>query len=199
MTSKFYYINFIDQHLSSVSNVEEMLHYLTSFPEIIDIYQAELTAALHLFSRYQINEFKYPQINELCINAQHLSRVLNGKTLPLWCTIEEQFLNFEDTPDLVNVGKELNQFDFIYTIDQPSKLAAALFMGFYRTYALVAIPYLRQMNAQVASSLEEMLAILAIEGCQTQLFWATHHWILEYQEEGFSELLAKKVRITTKN
>jgi hypothetical protein len=172
-----------------------MLSYLSFFPESIDIYQVELTSAIHIFSRYQNNNFPYPQIDDLCINAHYLSSLLHGKTLPPWCSIEEQFNNNENSPDLMNVGKELNEFDFIKTIDQPGKLAAALFLGFYRTYVLVTLPFLRQKNAQVASSLEEMLAILAIEGCRTQLFYATRHWILDYQSEGFSEFLAKKVQI----
>lgn len=196
MNSTHSYVRFIQEYLGDKSNINKMSQYLLNFPEVIEIYQAELATALSLFSRYKKNEFRYPQIDELCINTKYLSSLLSEYELPSWYTIQVQLQLNEKSLELREAGNALRDFDFITTIQEPSRLSGALFLGFYRTYVLVVIPILKIMNAQVASSLEEMLAILAIEGCPTQLFLASRHWILDYQSEGFSELLAKKVMLT---
>jgi hypothetical protein len=193
MISTLSYVSFIKEYLGNINNIEKMLCYLLYFPEVIGIYQAELISALSLFSRYKRNEFRYPQVDELCINAKYLSNLLSINDLPSLYTIQKQFRLKKKSFALREVGDKLNDFDFIRTMQEPSQLSAALFLGFYRTYSLVTMPNLKIMGAQVASSLEEMLAILAIEGCPTQLFLATHHWILDYKSEGFSEILAERL------
>lgn len=85
------------------------------------------------------------------------------------------------------------QFEFIDDMEPVSKLAAAGLVAAYRTYLLTTKPELEKRNVQVASTVEEMLAVIAIRGKVTALFRAIKPWIEDYKNEGFDRSLAEAV------
>lgn len=187
------YMTFIEDYLGNIHSIRIMLNYLNKYPQVVRIYQAELITAIDLFQKYKASIFYYPKMHELCINSRYLANLLQNNNLPTWDSIQKKLLCSERPIEISKTGELLRNFEFIEAMEEPNKLGAALFLGFYRTYTLVTMPFLKEKDAQVASSLEEMLSILAFEGCKTQLFWSTYHWIVDYKAEGFSEGLALKV------
>jgi len=190
-----HYIRFIERYLGARENMFAALVYLRDTPEIIDIHIGELNAAVNRFERFRrVDGIQYPG---LLLNAEHLARNLESEDLPLWQEVAHELVTNtpeHPPPDLHFTFEELRtSFEFIDQETSLLRLLGTLFMAFYRTYTLVTRPSLRSKGVQIASTLEEMLALLALDDCYTQLFEAVKHWILDFENEGFSEELARKV------
>ncbi len=122
--------------------------------------------------------------------------MLGDTSLPELGEVYDQVTNV--SPQSLNIINsifyEMQQFEFVKTMSSPQQLSAALFVAFYRIYVLVTRPHLRAKNVQIASTLEEMLAVLAINHLPTNLFFATRPWVLDYETEGFSQFLAELIK-----
>ncbi len=188
------FIKIIEQNLSTHESVQTILAYIRTFPEIYSLYCAELNAGLSLFSRFQFLPHEFPEETDLLINAKHLRSILNARSLPDLETLEHDIELYNRNKQLwKSIFVELSKFDFLNERYSRNRLSGAFFVAFYRTYTLNRFPDIREKGGQVASTVEEMLAILAISGCKTQLFLSTQHWLLDYQNEGFSEALFKRL------
>ena len=187
------YTNLIEKYLGHRNNIPDVVVFLRQTPEILDIFSGELTAAINLFNRSK-NELS-KKTKELYINSYYLAKTIGKHDLPSWeMIVEENFGNQRNNSELlISTFKELNGFEFIEDSSIPLMLSGELFVGVYRTYVLNLVPQWRKAKVQVASSVEEMLAFLALNGIQTLLFSAIKHWIFDYEIEGFSHALARKV------
>ncbi|MBI1811770.1 MAG: hypothetical protein HYR78_07570, partial [Nitrospirae bacterium] len=155
-----------------------------------------LDQAIYLFHRY-VQEKPTGKLHGIpCTNADYLKHSLRGRRLPTVRDIMEDMK--PDTPEtrqrVDRLLKAINDFAFIDTMKPIENLAAALIVASYRTYVLQTFPDIKEQNAQVASALEEMLALMALNGQKTKLFEATKHWIADYQSEGFSPKLANAIQ-----
>lgn len=193
--SASFFVKLINIHVGKNKNIQQMLLFLTEYPEVYNIYCTELDAALSLFSKFQYYPNKFPGNAELLINASYLRQILDGKKLHSRVNVENSITKWEDNKALWKlIFTELSDFDFLkHNYANSGKFSGAFFVAFYRTYILNTYPDIRQKNGQVASSIEEMLATLAIAGCKTQLYFATRDWLLDAEGEGFSPLLSKKL------
>lgn len=192
--SKNYFFKMIGEHLSKNENIRRMLLLFARYPEVYDIYCTELDSALSLFSKFQFYPNRFSGDPQLLINANYLRQVLDGRKLNSMTDLENSICKWEENRKLWHlIFFELSEFDFLHYDYDVNKFSGAFFVAFYRTYVLNTCPDIREKNGQVASSVEEMLAILAIAGCKTQLFFATRHWLLDYEGEGFSPQLSKKI------
>jgi len=179
-------INLLKENLKKKEKVKNALVTLKKNPELITLLLRELDASIDKLNRYiKTNKNKYKQI---LINSEYLRLIIpKDKSLP---TVDKMI---EDIRNAKLIFKEVNRFNFINKLKSEMQIIKALILGIYRTYILIKYPYLREKNAQIASSLEEMLALMALQGINTNLFQATKHWILEYKKEGFSKDLAKRI------
>lgn len=196
--SAFLFIELVNEHMGANKNVRQMLNYLSKFPEVYCIYCAELDSALSLFSKYQHFTNEFPGDVNILVNAQMLQKILNGKNLLTRSELEYAISNWRGEIKLWHsIFSELTDFDFVNQDNSIDKFSGAFFIALYRTFVLNKYPIIRKEKGQVASSLEEMLAILALAGCQTQLYLSTRHWLLDYKSEGFSPLLSQQLASIT--
>ena len=169
----------IEKNLGGHLQVKQTIDRLRSNPEIFDILLAELNAAIHLFNRKK-NE-------SMLLNSQKLIGILGHKDLP-----DCEDLLTQKLP--VALFKELNKLEFLDEKSDDYHFAGRLLIAVYRTFILQTYPILRKKGTQVASTIEEMLAILALKGFDTHLFQATKHWIKDWKREGFSKELALRIK-----
>lgn len=167
------------QKLGHRKGVVDAVIYLKSHPEYIDQLFCEINLAVDKFNKFTSNP--------MLINAEYLKTIT--KVLP---SVEDIYKNF-DSKYLDRFWELMNKFSFIDEIWEPSKMAAAIVIASYRTWMLTIHSDWKEKSAQVASALEEMLAIEALNGNVTNIFKATRHWILDWQEEGMSQELAKRL------
>lgn len=156
-------------------------------------YAGEIQQAIDLFNH--IRQDGHPDLKTL-ENAAHLMSIL-GADLPGYTEI---IAKLEDTPELSrNVFDELAESDYfqeVWEIDNPNYAMINLMILFYRTSLLNLFPVLREESAQISSALEEMAAVLYLEGQPTNLFSATRKWIENWKVEGFSKQLWDKLSIS---
>jgi len=149
-------------------------------------YAAELELAINKYNSIKNNGHKNLDI---LINTNHLLNIWDD-VLPQYKSIIDRL---EQDDDLRNkVFTELSESDYfqvIWQIPNPNYLMLNLMILFYRTSMLCLHPQLREKDAQISSTLEEMAAVIEIEGQFTELFKAIKHWIENWDEEGFSEEL----------
>lgn len=196
MTPNSELIDLIEIKLETHQTIHIMAAQLRIWPEILSIYEGELTAALDLYARLRQNPSGFVYQSELLINASYLLSNFASFELPSWKEILTRLIGHESDANkdlLEEIFTEVGQFEFLDAMEDPHQLAGALLIAIYRTYTLVSFPFLRQGQAQIASTVEEMLAVFALEGWSTNLFRATSIWILDYEREGFARGLAQKI------
>lgn len=189
------YLRLVRHHLGARKNIAKALPYLEQFPEILDIHIGELNAVLNLFERYR--RFETTRDPVLFRNTEYLIKVLGTKTLPAWKEMQVKILGSTDedlAKDFDAIFKEIGTFQFPDMDLSPQLTLGTLFVSFYRTTTLAMCPYIRDAGGMVGSTIAEMLALLALEGCKTQLFFAEKIWILHHEGEGFTKELAERVR-----
>ena len=131
----------------------------------------------------------------LFLHTEYLLKNLEGDVeIPQWDEVAKKLsIESHENPssELSLAFQEIStSYDFIDQEEVPLHLLGTLFIAFYRTYTLISRPSLRDAGVQIGSSLEEMLALLALNHCPTLLFKAVKQWILNYETEGFSSELA---------
>lgn len=154
------------------------------FPTLVQ----ELQSAIDLFHQYTSDHSITPYAPYLK-NANHLGTILGKQKLPPVAEIA----SFDDVV-IKNIFTLFDKFQFIKIMQNPTQLAIALVPAFYRTYVLATQPNLLEQHAQVASALEEMFGILALDGKETKTFHAIKHWIVQYDEEDFDPRFATNIQ-----
>jgi hypothetical protein len=163
--------------------------------EIDDDLSAELNLALELFNflhTYDNSIF----IKCTLINAAYLSEVLDKRTLPSYKKFISE-LNKASKPLIEETIQTISEFDFIENTANKVQLFSCLFIGTYRSFYRVKIKKFKQRNVQIASAIEEILGLLALQGYETQLFRSIRHWIIDYKVEGFSKEFSHKIASNT--
>jgi hypothetical protein len=190
------YIKLVSHHLGKRKNISASLPFLVKFPELLDIYAGELTAAINLFSRYRQTDSLRDR--KLFPNAEKIIEILGDDSLPLW---EDAKQELAPNPDPITANKlnaifeEVGQFQFPDWNGLTSlETLGTLFITYYRTFTLVTWPHLRTAGAMVGSTTEEMLALMAVNGVKTLLFSANKIWMLRFAEEGFSPEMADSIK-----
>ena len=170
-----------DEILGKRKHIKELIGFYQNNPAKVKLWLIELDEAIRLFNGQSAFPAYY-------INAVYLKKIYK---FPLPDTNEvitgEKF--FQATLE------EMNSFEFFDDGWEIEKLAAACVVAFYRTFMLASQPDLKENKAQVASAIEEMLALMALEGKKTELFQAIKFWIEDWQKEGFSQELASKISV----
>ena len=172
-------IELFSQKLGHRKGIADAINYLKSNPNYLKQLFSEVELAVDKY-----NQFKF---NPMLINAVHLKTITD--TLPGALGIKKIF----DSKYLDNFWDLMNEFSFIDEIWKPSDMAAAVTIASYRTWMLTIHPEWKEKKAQVASALEEMLAIEALNGNVTNIFRATKHWLLDWRGEGVSQELAERI------
>ncbi|MBI4990735.1 hypothetical protein HZB96_01420 [Candidatus Gottesmanbacteria bacterium] len=178
-------LDLLEKNLGTHKEVVKAVEKIRENPEIIEALLGELNAAIYSFNRLK---------NESSIkNAQNLIGILKEFDLPESSVILESLSKRKKSKKLKQLFIEMSKFKFLDKKTSEVNLLSRILVALYRTYLLQNISGLREKGAQVASSLEEMLAVMAIKGFDTHLFQATKHWILDWKREGFSKELAEKI------
>lgn len=162
--------------------------YIQNNPEFTFQIGQDVDKSVALFNIYRINNVFNNQ--ELLKSSVYLKQIIK-KNLPTVNELFDQILNNPNNKLLIeNILKEINNFDFIETLKPISACAGTLLLGSYRSAILVLYPYLKKKNVQIASSLEEMIALMDIKGEKTKLFGCLKSWYVNYKEEGFTKELS---------
>ena len=186
-------IELFRKNLSDYPKIVEVCKYFLFHPDLLHEYITTIDKAIFTYHHFQrpTNDKE-----ELYTNAVYLKELNPMFILPDSCDV------FEDIFVLPNKERFINNFfeDFrkmdntnFFQTTETVALSGTLFIGAYRTYLRVRNPWIIKENVQVASIIEEMLALMALNGEKTTLFSTIKFWMMMHQEEGFSEGLASKV------
>ncbi len=179
-------LDILQKNLGDHKRVSVIMEIVRQNPEILVVFLGELEAAIYKFNRMK-NE-------SLVKNADKLMRIMGTDNLPECSVIVKDLLKGNKSKKkLAQLFEEMNKFKFLDDKTSNSYLLGRILVALYRTYLLQNISGLRGKGAQVASALEEMLAVMALNGFHTHLFQATRHWIIDWKKEGFSRELAEKI------
>ena len=141
---------------------------------------------------------KYPKqltdkfSSSLFLNTNHLKTLL-GELPTFSTTLGTLSLDQSQTNLVFTEMRDSTYFNFIYKITNPHHLLANLMTLVYRCHMLTSHPKLRQDGAQISSTLEEMSALRYVMGSDSLHHQATRHWILDWEGEGFSRVLATRL------
>ncbi len=188
-------LDFLEKNLANCKEIIKTVDKIRENPEIINVLLGELNAAIYKFNRMK-NE-------SVMKNSEQLIGILGQVDLPEGSEVFANIANNDSKNNkkkIIKLFQEMQKFRFIDVPASEEKMMGRILLALYRTFLLQKTPSLREKGAQIASSLEEMLAILALKGFDTHLFRATRHWIADWQREGFSKELADKIsKIKDKN
>lgn len=182
--------------------------YITEFfqnrPKVTEIWQyinnnfgftiqigKDIDKSIILFNKYKNG--KKLKNEKLLKSSLFLKKVIKND-LPSIDALITQILNDNNKEALIdNILKEINNFTFIETMSPIESSAGTLLLGSYRSAILINYPYLKINNVQIASSLEEMIALIYLNGERTKLFDCVKSWYINYEEEGFTKELSEAV------
>jgi hypothetical protein len=169
-------------------------------PEILTAIGGEVECLILLFNRIKYADKALGNDWNLLINADKTRRILREN--------EEVPLFFETCLEIFQGGKkgninllraEIVKFGFFDKIENPFQLLYVFQIAIYRTWILIKNERLKKHGAQIASTIEEMAAILTLEGMETNIFYAVRHWIFDCEKEGFSKGLSERLEEKLKN
>jgi hypothetical protein len=174
--------------------VSEGIKMIENAPEILLAIGGEVECLILLFNRIKYADKALGYDWDLIINADKTRRILReNEELPLF---------FETCLEIFQGGKkgninllraEIEKFGFFDKIENPFQLLYVFQIAIYRTWILIKNARLKRRGVQIASTIEEMVAILALEGIETNIFYAVRHWIFDWEKEGFSYKLAEQL------
>ena len=182
----------VKKYSSKFKTFGEVWDFLQTHPDFVEKITREIDEAILLFNTYRRGKKIFQEEIPL-YSSSHLKEILDDD-LPSVEKMIAFIQNSQEAELLEKIIDTVSAFAFIDTLRPIEHCAAALLLGAYRSAMLVIHPYLRENNAQVASALEEMLALMAIHGQKTTIFKAVRHWYDNYAEEGFSKELSEAVQ-----
>lgn len=137
------------------------------------------------------------EVPNLLINCQHLSSIWK-QPLPRYLDIISRFQTKLELRTAVL--DELTSSDYFQEVWElrDETLAVNILILIYRTCLLHKYPELRENKAQISSCLEELAWVIHLQDPQAvpDLTQAVKHWVINWQEEGFSEQLAAQIENT---
>jgi hypothetical protein len=162
-------------------------------PQIIEVFISEIQQTIDVYNEHKDGNFFLGIGRQLLINAAYLASIYN-EVLPSYETVLAYLQSDEELYDeVMHELKTSPYFDQVYALQEPGYLLHNLLILFYRTALLCMIPVLREKNAQLSSTIEEMACALEMNGVRTHLFLSIKHWIESWEEEGFAQDLAEKI------
>lgn len=160
-------------------------------PDIFEHLSQELNDAITQYNQYP-KQLTDKLSSSLFLNTNHLKTLLSK--LPTFSTILDTLVLDQSQVNLVFTEmRDSTYFNFIYKIQNPSYLLANLMTLVYRCHLLNNNHELRKGGAQISSTLEEMSALRYLMGSDSLHHQATRHWILDWEGEGFSRVLATRL------
>lgn len=179
------------EKLGHRANIPAVVAYAQANPRLVDTLTSELNQAISLYNDYVRGNLDLPPgiSSSMLKNANQLKQIANTELLP---TTDFPFKEEDDSKD-TDYWQLMNNFDFIDEPWEPSKMLAALAIASYRSDMLATYPAWHRQGAQIASTLEEMLTIMAARGNRTHIFQATQHWIQDFAGEDFDVKLSELV------
>lgn len=182
----------IIQYFHKRPKVIEVWQYIQNNPDFTIQIGQNINKSVSLFNTYRKKaHFKN---EELLKSSVFLKRIIKHD-LPSINNLFGQIKGRSSDISLIeNILKEIDHFDFIETFTPIRTCAGTLLLGSYRSAVLVLNPYLKTEKAQVASSLEEMIALIRLNGEKTMLFDCVKSWYIDYEEEGFTKELSVEIQ-----
>lgn len=141
-----------------------------------------------------VAKYNWLEATAITLNAAYLKKVWQNP-LPSYEELFELLEKNPETKDLVQ--KEFDSSSYlkdVWEIPDSLNLYVNFLILIYRTTMLNHFPHLRENGAQISSVLEELAALLALDNVENIVFTATKVWLKEWEEEGFSEKLIKKLQ-----
>lgn len=172
-------------------DILEVWNFIKSNPAFTLQILNDIDKAIMLFNLYRDNKIIEKQ--NIPLPSSHDLRKILKQDLP-YVEILIENLKEEKEKTIVKTVSYIKEFEFIKTLRPIENCAGTLLLGCYRCYIRAIFPYVVSKGGQVASSLEEMVAIMALNGEKTKLFHTVRSWYEDYQEEGFSRELSDAVK-----
>lgn len=180
----------IIKYLFNKFNTKEVVKLIHS-QQTVEAYILEIEDAIKRYNNLNIQNLK-PLPSKFFINTIH-TKELQVELPPYDQIIEQLIINKQLQIDVFTELSKSAYFSEIYKIPENQYLLINLLILFYRTSLLNMYPELRTAQVQLSSTIEEMAALMYLEGRSTELFNATKHWIKAWKREGFSRELSDLV------
>lgn len=193
MTQSIKLLDLIEKYLSEKGRVKEAVHEMRGEVDWLSGVQSEIEAMIELINSYYQNEKNITISHELLVNSIHLKEMMN-EILPRFDqVINEILIDNKIQRKVFFELRDSTYFNEVYQISNSYHIIINLLILCYRTTLLFQNPLFKMNNVQISSSIEEMACVLMLEGKDTELFQATKHWIINWEEEEFSEKLASLI------
>lgn len=177
--------------------IPQACDFLIQNPQKIIQYAKDLDTAVTLYNSFSEN----PQLQsrkDLLLNTLALRAIAPDFIFPTSQEILKKIQTLKNNKDFLE--KYFADFDamdsigFFDTMEPLEDLAGTLFVGAYRTFLRIKYPELASKGVQFASVIEEMLAIMALDGNTTELFKTIVCWFVDYEADDFSEEMRETLR-----
>lgn len=176
-------ITVIEEIKDSKKSVKETLATTESLADLIEQSTKEVSQCINLFNTNTFDKDVY-------INAAHTKFII-GNSLPSIADTFDLFMQEENRKKVMNHLVTSTYLKEVWEIENAKHLINNILILLYRTTLLETDNRLKEGQAQISSTLEEMSLLLALDGERTLLYEATKHWMQDWGKEGFSEELAR--------
>lgn len=183
------FVKLVENYLPARLSPQQISSLSTLSKEIFTKIITDIDSSIDLYNHYP-ECLPTDLSTDLFLNTNHLKTLLG--VLPSYSSVLEALSLSNDNIDIAfGEMRDSTYFHHIYEITKPEHLLANLMTLVYRCHLLSSNPKLRKGDAQISSTLEEMSSLRFLLGEDNLHFQATRHWILDWQEEGFSQKLAE--------
>lgn len=183
----------IKKEFSQKFDTKALLEKIESDFSIVEALIEEIQLAIDEYNSnrdtFETNDY----FRKLYINAVYLASIFH-EPLPKYTEIIQELQSNQDLR--VAVLAELTHssyFKEVYELKNSMYIFHNVLILFYRTALLYMNTVLREEQAQLSSTIEEMACLLELEGTHTHLFSSTVHWIIDWENEGFSYQLSELI------
>lgn len=183
---------FVTKYFNDFTSSVEVWDYMQDHPMFLQETAKEIDEAVEMFNTYR--KSKDNQIHNIPLQSSSYLKAILREDLPTTEKVIQMIYASGDKEMVEKIMKDISGFDFIDTLKPVEHCVAALLLGSYRCGVRILYPYIAEKNAQVASSLEEMIGLMALEKRKTKLFDALRHWYKDYEAEGFSREFSEAVQ-----
>lgn len=185
--------DFLRTHFSHKVPVSSLCEELEKDPEFVERTAKEIQEALDLYNSYLLSNSTLGVENSLLINATHLKTIWPEELPAYNLILRELQTNSALFSPVITELTTLDYFREVYELPKATWILQNILILVYRTSLLHLYPSLRKNGAQISSVIEEMISILYISGKDLSLVEASNYWIQQWESEGFSPQLAKKL------
>lgn len=202
MTFEFPLQKFLHQsekYFSEKIDISLFSLYVRENEQLADIFSSEIQSAIDLFNENRKNFDSEKEFN-IYQNAVELNTVFRNDLPKYSEIINTLFANQEIVDKVFRKLKTSPYFVDVWRLGDSEKLLANLMILLYRTTLLHLKKDTLVDNdsgenlVQISSTVEEMIYFMKLSGKNTRLFESVSHWLVSWEEEGFSEELYNKVK-----